>query len=48
MAFATAVWDQIKNITTDELCSALQRDGWAPDCKGGWSEDDLRRLNVIK
>ena len=88
MAFATAVWDQIRNITTEELCSALQRDGWAPDCKTGsiviytmgdgekrrrvsihrrakksygnksllgallkdigWSEDDLRRLKVIK
>jgi predicted RNA binding protein YcfA (HicA-like mRNA interferase family) len=31
MAFAPNVWSQLKNLTADELISALQRDGWTKD-----------------
>lgn len=85
------VWDQIKNITKDELIRALKRDGWIRDQEEkthrgailvyikknndnkrvtihyhpketfrdpkllknilniiGWTEEDLRRLKLIK
>lgn len=35
MAFAADVWNQLKNLTADELCSALERDGFALDAHGG-------------
>ncbi|GBC76319.1 hypothetical protein HRbin07_00518 [bacterium HR07] len=28
MSWPPYVWDQIKNITADELIAALERDGW--------------------
>ncbi len=31
MAFARNVWNQLKNLTADELVAALQRDGWTKD-----------------
>jgi len=85
MAFSQNVWNQVKNVTADDLTSALERDDWElePNCKGailvyrnsagnrvgihyhpkktygpkllkgllediGWSEDDLKRLKLIK
>lgn len=36
MAFSASVWSQLKNITADDLISALKKSGWElePDCKG--------------
>lgn len=87
MAFPQHIWNQIKNLTADDLIGALTRDGWVrdPASKGailgfikhgpankritihyhpkktygaklltsllddiGWSESDLRRLQLIK
>lgn len=86
MKWAPNVWAQIKNVTCDDLISALERDGWVRDVKSGaaqvfydqvrkrrvvihyhpqksyrspsllknliadigWSEEDLRRLKLIK
>ena len=31
MAFSKNVWDQLKNLTADELISALLRDGYVKD-----------------
>ena len=31
MAFSTNVWDQLKNLTVDEIIRALKRDGWQSD-----------------
>jgi predicted RNA binding protein YcfA (HicA-like mRNA interferase family) len=31
MAFAPNVWNQLKNLTADNLISALERDGWEQD-----------------
>lgn len=77
------IWAQLKNITADEIISALEKDGWIyrggsgarriylKGCKLvsvhyhprktygrdllrdllkdiGWSEDDLRRLKLVK
>lgn len=35
MAFSGGIWQQLKNLTADDLCHALARDGWACDMKGG-------------
>lgn len=35
MAFPAHIWDQLKNLTADDLCSALTRDGWSLDTHGG-------------
>jgi predicted RNA binding protein YcfA (HicA-like mRNA interferase family) len=87
MAYPPNVWNQLKNLTADELIRALEKDGWTRDptsrgaiqvfikygpsnkrvgihyhpqktygpalLKGllsdiGWSEEDLRRLKLIK
>lgn len=29
------VWAQLKNLTADRLCTALEKDGWALDMAGG-------------
>lgn len=31
MAFSPNVWNQLKNLTADDLISALERDGWEKD-----------------
>ncbi|HLI63598.1 MAG TPA: type II toxin-antitoxin system HicA family toxin [Terriglobales bacterium] len=31
MAFSKNVWDQLKNLTADELIAALERDGYGKD-----------------
>jgi predicted RNA binding protein YcfA (HicA-like mRNA interferase family) len=87
MAFPAHIWNQLKNLTAEEIVSALLRDGWEKDAssKGailgyikrgppnsritihyhpkknygaklltglleqiGWSEEDMRRLKLIK
>jgi len=35
MKFPKNIWEQIKNLSVDELISALKRDGWNPDEKKG-------------
>ncbi len=35
MAFPAHIWDQLRSLTADDLCRALDRDGWALDTKGG-------------
>jgi predicted RNA binding protein YcfA (HicA-like mRNA interferase family) len=77
------VWNQLKNITSGELVTALEQDGWTERARGGsamvykkqsrrvsvhvhshktfganqlkdlfddigWTEQDLRRLKLIK
>jgi len=84
MTFPRHVWQQIKNVTADELMRALEKDGWNLDVASGaiqvyrhsdgrrvgihyhpgttygrkllkklledidWTEDDMRRLKLIK
>ncbi len=31
------VWNQLKNLTADELCAALEKDGWAWETTRGAS-----------
>ena len=35
MNYAPHIWDQLRNITADELVSALKKDGWTEDTKQG-------------
>lgn len=35
MNYPKQVWDQLKNVTANELISALERDGWSHDESGG-------------
>lgn len=84
MKYAKQTWDQLKNITTDELIRALEKSGWVQDESSrnilvyrgpnkervtihyhpkktyganllksllkdiGWSENDLKKLKLIK
>jgi len=87
MAFPPNVWNQLKNLTADDLIRALTKDGWEKDPAGrdatiayiksgspnkrvvihyhpkktyrpgllkaliqhiGWTDDDLKRLKIIK
>lgn len=84
MTWSQNTWDQLKNVSADELMRALERDGWERDggrgsqliyraADGrrvsvhyhpgktfgrkllqallddiGWTEDDLRRLKLIR
>jgi predicted RNA binding protein YcfA (HicA-like mRNA interferase family) len=36
MAYSASVWSQLKNLTADDLISALVKTGWKlePDCTG--------------
>ena len=37
MAYPKHVWRQLKNLTADNLISALEKDGWKPDtCHGAF------------
>jgi predicted RNA binding protein YcfA (HicA-like mRNA interferase family) len=31
MAYPPNIWNQLKNVTADDLIAALQRDGWTRD-----------------
>jgi predicted RNA binding protein YcfA (HicA-like mRNA interferase family) len=35
MRYPRHIWEQIKNLTADDLVSALERDGWKPDESNG-------------
>jgi predicted RNA binding protein YcfA (HicA-like mRNA interferase family) len=35
MKYPAHIWDQLKNITADDLIAALVKDGWVCDTKGG-------------
>lgn len=35
MAFPPAIWQQLKNLTADDLCAALVKDGFRLDTHGG-------------
>jgi predicted RNA binding protein YcfA (HicA-like mRNA interferase family) len=37
------IWDQLKNITADEIINALQKDGWELRSSGGGSS---RRIYI--
>jgi len=50
MTFPKHVWNQIKNVTADELHSALLKDGWTWDeTKGAvrvYRHPDTRRITI--
>lgn len=50
MNFPRHVWARLKNITADELISALKKDGWERDTKRGaqqiWKHPDGRRVSI--
>ena len=53
-AFSSGIWNQLKSLTAGELCSALSRDGWAADTKGGsqhiyrkkFADGTVRRVSI--
>ena len=47
MAFAPDVWNQLKNLTADDLCAALTRDGFSLDTHGG-SERIYRKAPGVR
>ncbi len=50
MAFPPHVWDQLKNVTADELIRALEKDGWSLDARRGaeqvYLHPDGRRVSI--
>jgi predicted RNA binding protein YcfA (HicA-like mRNA interferase family) len=48
--FPKLIWDQLKNLSVDELIDALLKDDWAPDTKAGsqhiYKHPDSRRASV--
>jgi predicted RNA binding protein YcfA (HicA-like mRNA interferase family) len=48
--FSKDIWDQLKNISADDLLSALQRDGFKPDTASGsqriCKHPDGRRVSI--
>ena len=50
MKFPKFIWDQLKNLTADELMAALSKDGWKPDTTAGsqriYKHPDGRRVSV--
>ena len=50
MKFAKFIWDQLKNLSADELIAALLKDGWKPDTAAGsqriYKHPDGRRASV--
>jgi predicted RNA binding protein YcfA (HicA-like mRNA interferase family) len=50
MRYSKRIWEQLKNLTADELISALKRDGWQPDeCRGAFHPfiDPATRNRII-
>ena len=49
-SYPAHVWNQLKNLTAEELCRALDRDGWIRDTAGGsmriYRHPDGRRVSV--
>jgi predicted RNA binding protein YcfA (HicA-like mRNA interferase family) len=35
MAFPKRIWDQLKNLTADDLIGSLRKDGWRPEAARG-------------
>lgn len=50
MSFPSHIWKQLKNLTADELISALEKDGWVRDETGGaeqiYRHPDGRRVSI--
>ena len=50
MKYSQQVWNQIKNISSDEIINALVKDGWKADTKGSaifiYLHPDGRRVSV--
>jgi predicted RNA binding protein YcfA (HicA-like mRNA interferase family) len=50
MSFSKQVWEQLKNKTADDLCSALVKDGFVYDAKAGservYRHPDGRRVSI--
>ncbi len=50
MRFSKHVWDQLKNLTADDLISALTKDGWSSDESKGsvtiYRHHDGRRASI--
>ena len=50
MKYPHNVWQQLKNITADELIRALKKDGWVRDIRVGaeliYRHDDGRRVSI--
>ena len=51
MAYSGSVWSQLKNITADDLISALEKSGWKlePDCTGAiqvYRNADADRVSI--
>jgi predicted RNA binding protein YcfA (HicA-like mRNA interferase family) len=48
--FTKLIWDQLKNLSADDLISALDRDGFKPDTASGsqriYKHPDGRRVSV--
>lgn len=52
MAFPPNVWSQLKNLTADEIITALERDGWSkdPSSKGatlGYIKEGAFRQRIV-
>ena len=50
MKFPKLIWDQLKNLSADDLIAALLKDDWEPDTKAGsqriFKHLDGRRASV--
>lgn len=50
MKFPPHVWSQLKNITCDDLISALRKDNWtmhkSRGAKQTWKHEDGRRITI--
>jgi predicted RNA binding protein YcfA (HicA-like mRNA interferase family) len=48
--FSKLIWDQLKNLSADDLISALDRDGFKPDIASGsqriYKHPDGKRVSV--
>lgn len=50
MSYPSHIWNQIKNITAEQLIKALEKDGWKKDESRGavlvYRHSDRRRITV--
>lgn len=50
MSYRPHIWRQLRNLTADDLCGALERDGWELDVRRGaervYRHQDGRRVSV--
>jgi predicted RNA binding protein YcfA (HicA-like mRNA interferase family) len=47
VSFSNQIWQQLKNLTADDLCNALRKDGWECDTKGGSMHIYLKGMNRV-